>query len=599
MTSNSSPVSSLRWWLLAIALPLVLLFLHKVSQGFVVDDAYIVFRYVAHLSIGHGLVYNPGEYVEGFSCPSWVFLLSFFHMMGLTVEWFAPILGLVCTVAAAMVTGLFVHQRLNLSFAYVALATLLVVSSWPLVFWSGAGLETSLFVLLLAITAMWMTAKLPLAESQGILCALVAFFLAVTRPEGTMFAGAAMTYAAWKHYRDKGRISHIVLAGLSFLAMLSTGLAARWLYYSDLLPNTYYTKVGSGLSSIPRGFTYLWGFVSRGMGGLLLLLALGGVFIALQTTVKKLSFPPHPLLAPALLSGCGLFFILVVGGDGLYSYRFVAHIIPALAILAAGTAATLEQQHKGLGLTLLLAACILGAIPAKATSLLPGVKTSHLRKSEDRWIAVGKAFNAIVPPQTKLATNIAGKLPYYSRIYTIDLLGLTNKEIAKVPIRSMGHGYAGHEKFKTSVIFEHQPDLLYLSVLDPCPPNLFVQWQKIHDLLKRTPLRGYASLFTNPNFRKLYAPAFLLLKSGAFASFYIKRSFAQMLGKAHPRIRNFSWKGQRTHKTPHRKTSELPTQPLPTTQPIPQPLPTTQPIPQPLPTTQPIPQPLPTTQPIP
>ena len=60
-----------------------------------------------------------------------------------TSEWSAPILGFLFTLLASVITGVFVHERLQLSFAYTALTMLTVVSSWPVVFWSGGGLETS------------------------------------------------------------------------------------------------------------------------------------------------------------------------------------------------------------------------------------------------------------------------------------------------------------------------------------------------------------------------------------------------------------------------------------------------------------------------
>lgn len=41
-------------------------FAHLFS-GLAVDDAYISFRYATNLIHGHGLVFNPGERVEGYS----------------------------------------------------------------------------------------------------------------------------------------------------------------------------------------------------------------------------------------------------------------------------------------------------------------------------------------------------------------------------------------------------------------------------------------------------------------------------------------------------------------------------------------------------
>ena len=41
-----------------------------------VDDALISLQYSRSLSLWEGLAYNPGEYVEGFSNPTWVFLAA-------------------------------------------------------------------------------------------------------------------------------------------------------------------------------------------------------------------------------------------------------------------------------------------------------------------------------------------------------------------------------------------------------------------------------------------------------------------------------------------------------------------------------------------
>ena len=53
------------------------IFAHNVQRHFFVcDDAFISFRYARHLSDGLGLVWNPGERVEGYSNFSRVLLLG-------------------------------------------------------------------------------------------------------------------------------------------------------------------------------------------------------------------------------------------------------------------------------------------------------------------------------------------------------------------------------------------------------------------------------------------------------------------------------------------------------------------------------------------
>src|SRR5687768_6252470 len=47
---------------------------HQKDWGF--DDAYISYRYAANLVAGHGLVFNPGERVEGYSNFLYVMLVA-------------------------------------------------------------------------------------------------------------------------------------------------------------------------------------------------------------------------------------------------------------------------------------------------------------------------------------------------------------------------------------------------------------------------------------------------------------------------------------------------------------------------------------------
>ena len=56
--------------------------LHVLRYNFVSDDAFISLRYAANLLAGHGLVFNPGERVEGFTSPLWTLLLAGFGACG-------------------------------------------------------------------------------------------------------------------------------------------------------------------------------------------------------------------------------------------------------------------------------------------------------------------------------------------------------------------------------------------------------------------------------------------------------------------------------------------------------------------------------------
>ena len=57
-----------------LALGSLALSLSVVGPEIWLDDPYIGFRYGANLERGHGLVYNPGEQVEGYTAWLWVVL---------------------------------------------------------------------------------------------------------------------------------------------------------------------------------------------------------------------------------------------------------------------------------------------------------------------------------------------------------------------------------------------------------------------------------------------------------------------------------------------------------------------------------------------
>src|SRR4029453_8880455 len=61
---------------------------------FVQDDAYISWRYADNFARGLGLVWNAGEYVEGYTNFLWTVILAIPHRLGLDVERFVMTLGI-------------------------------------------------------------------------------------------------------------------------------------------------------------------------------------------------------------------------------------------------------------------------------------------------------------------------------------------------------------------------------------------------------------------------------------------------------------------------------------------------------------------------
>jgi hypothetical protein len=110
MTAESSRTSRLvrpalvEW--IAFAVGLVLC----VHYAWILDDAYVYFRYVDNwLFLGRGLVYNPGEFAEGFTSPSWLLLLA--SARGLGLGYWLAVRGFALVAFAAFWYGAVVLNR--------------------------------------------------------------------------------------------------------------------------------------------------------------------------------------------------------------------------------------------------------------------------------------------------------------------------------------------------------------------------------------------------------------------------------------------------------------------------------------------------------
>ena len=69
---------------------------------FMTDDTFISVRYAKNLVEGHGLVYNPGERVEGYTNFLWTLWLAVPLALGLPLVPFIKISNLLLTLATAV-----------------------------------------------------------------------------------------------------------------------------------------------------------------------------------------------------------------------------------------------------------------------------------------------------------------------------------------------------------------------------------------------------------------------------------------------------------------------------------------------------------------
>ncbi len=149
--------------------------------------------------------------------------------------------------------------------------------------------------------------------------------------------------------------------------------------------------------------------------------------------------------------------------------RFFVPIIPFLYILSAIGIINTINKISGMGIkyekmrnkilnTGIAALCIL--LFTVTLSLLEYkeliIKDENY-KYEHQWSMFGRWLKNNVSPETVIAVGPAGKIPYYSELYTIDMWGLNNDYISKTSSKRL---QAGHKKFDFDYVLSLNPEFI-------------------------------------------------------------------------------------------------------------------------------------------
>ncbi len=424
------------------------------------DDAFISFRYAQNFVAGNGLVYNPGERVEGYTNFLYTLLVALLLRLGGDPVYWTYLSGVGFALALVLLTYGLAGRLLGPRWAFVA--ALLVATSQSLLLHSarGGGLETALFALLLLgavavyLRGLGASGPRPPAPRWMLLAGVLLALATLTRPEGALLlAIASLHYGShdltWADLRQPGALVRrkLGLAALigPYLLIVVPFFLWRYSYYGDLLPNTFYAKTGGGLRAVPRGLEYSWGFAQT-MGGPLLLLGFGGLIADWRGALR--GWRGYLLL----LLGMYTAYIVAVGGDHFRGERFFVPLVALFAIMVADGLAQLVRWALARP-TLRL------ATPALVVLLLSGYSVYALGRTrsidtiiqgmdESVWIwrELGWWMADHAGPDESIAVTGAGAIAYYGQHPTIDMLGLTDRHIARVEVADMGAGTAGHEK---------------------------------------------------------------------------------------------------------------------------------------------------------
>jgi arabinofuranosyltransferase len=431
------------------------------------DDAFITFRYSRNLAGGLGPVYNPGDPVEGYTTFLWMLILALGHWIGFDILSLSQILGFF----SALIV-LFLTYRLGILIGldgWISIVPILLLSlNASFARYSVSGMETIFFISWIFAAYVLLMSN-PISNGNIIFTSLLLVLATMTRPEGGLFLIILFVFHMLYLFRylkanprNRAEINKMKILFLwlfPWLFFYFPYLLWKAWFYGDLLPNTFYAKVGIINSEI----------ITRGLIYVVLMLFVLNLYIFLLnlflpamrwTSIKKL------ITITVIIYLC---YMIYIGGDHfmIFGPRFLIPIFPMLLLLGVAALNDLRLRlSKGKGnlifINTLLLVFLIGIFVNQHERI---AYVNNMNIDTRGWIRAGEWLADHAKNDEIIAVDAAGIIPFKTNLVTIDMYGLNDRYIAKLPSPDEGRGVAGHEKYAPNYVLDQQPDYV-LSWID-------------------------------------------------------------------------------------------------------------------------------------
>jgi hypothetical protein len=205
----------------------------SVHWPFVMDDAYIGYTYIKNLYDHGEFVFFPGERVEGVTNAGWLLLQSLLRPFVSEVA-SGKLLG-----AAMVCATLFGMSRLSRQLrrpeggVIVGVAMILLLTSFDYIYFALSGMETACVSALLAVSLHHV------ARGRHWVMAVAMGGAYSVRPETVLIVPLWVAGMSAGRSLSGRKALAVIMLFASIIALIT---AARYVYYSALMPNTFSAK---------------------------------------------------------------------------------------------------------------------------------------------------------------------------------------------------------------------------------------------------------------------------------------------------------------------------------------------------------------------
>ena len=483
-TSERPPRSPILFYA-AVVLVVVAGIAHAAGMATVNDDAFISFRYAQQFVNGNGLVYNPGERVEGYTNFLWTILIAAGMGVGADPVSWSIFLGIFFYAGTLLLASGFARRMTGGDtgiLSTIPIAALALALHRDFNVYATSGLETSMQTFLVTMLFVVLARR---SDARAFL--LAGFILTaslMTRPDAIVFVAAIVVFTI---LGKKEIIGRLVRLGIPLLLLFIPYWLVRWDYYGFFFPNAFYAK-SIELPYYTQGLTYTWMYVSSYYPLMLLLPLAVYHIIRRRRAIDPVHSVPGPAAGEASRAGkrsvrLGLLlvisftlFIVRIGGDFMFA-RFFIPITPIAYLLLEMFIRRVSPAWTAYSLAALLVAGTFFRYDYFS-------EKNHVGYIADEWqwyppgsLGETKKSGALLKRYFDgLPVQVAfwggqGRLMYYAAPYhAIETsAGLTDTFIAHMRLEERGR--PGHEKSAPVDYLVRRGVNFYIGPLGPLPPG--------------------------------------------------------------------------------------------------------------------------------
>ncbi len=439
------------------------------------DDVFIHLQYGSQIGEGEWFRYNDGDRIStGASSFLYVILLGIARAVGFeggSLLWFAIVLGVVL-LAVTAVLGYELGRRLTGERAGLW-SGVLISTNGAFIWGATSGMEIPLLAVLLTGTLLAFVRDL--SNGRLLYTPIIAALVALTRPEGLVFAAVITVAVLFVLLRNlsKRRISLSRFLPMALYALLpiaagagqllfqklatgSTGAngvkAKSMMYEPSFYPTEFVDQTFRNLTEL--GLTVFMGLKSGNylFPGAVIFCVLGILYLVFRDARY-----PTFAIASGLALALAVSSIATLATWDWHYFRYFLPFFPVMLVFAVVGFYSLGNPERGAWIPGALAvfALIFSVFSLPTWAMTAGGASSHIQEQQ---VAVGKWIKENLPPDARVAINDAGAMRYYGGHPTVDLVGLTTNGLALPYRNGMGSLYEALEDMPE----EKRPD--YFSV---------------------------------------------------------------------------------------------------------------------------------------